>query len=135
MQIEFIQFEFGIFKEICLNKYFYIDITISEFSYFRFKKEKDERTEKRQEAERKALAEQAAKADRDAAERSTIARLQFRLPDGRSRTNQFPADSTLGMLFIFNVRMIESLVNLQMYIILIFNNQRETILLKSIFLI
>jgi len=65
----------------------------------RFKKEKDERTEKRQEAERKALAEQAAKADRDAAERSTIARLQFRLPDGRSRTNQFPADSTLDEVY------------------------------------
>ena len=63
---------------------------------FRFKKEKDEREEQRKEAERKTLAEQAAKADRDAAQRSTISRLQFRLPDGRSRTHEFLADSTLG---------------------------------------
>jgi len=65
----------------------------------RFKKEKDEREEQRKEAERKTLAEQAAKADRDAAQRSTISRLQFRLPDGRSRTHEFSADSSLDEVY------------------------------------
>jgi len=65
----------------------------------RYKREKDEREELRKEKEREALAEQAARADRDAAERSTISRIQFRLPDGRSRTQQFPAESQLDEVY------------------------------------
>eukprot|EP00088_Acartia_fossae_P037646 TRINITY_DN3884_c0_g1_i3.p1 TRINITY_DN3884_c0_g1~~TRINITY_DN3884_c0_g1_i3.p1 ORF type:complete len:503 (+),score=139.90 TRINITY_DN3884_c0_g1_i3:34-1509(+) len=65
----------------------------------KFQREKDEREERRKEKERQELAEQAAKADREAAERSTVARLQFRLPDGSSRTHHFPADTTLDEVY------------------------------------
>ncbi len=86
----------------CFSKNSLLDIDI--LLCFRFKKEKDEREEQRKEAERKTLAEQVAKADRDAAQRSTISRLQFRLPDGRSRTHLFSADSSLGTGFKLNDR-------------------------------
>merc|ERR1719427_164114 len=74
----------------------------------KFKREKDEREERRKEKEREALAEQAARADRDAAERSTVSRIQFRLPDGRSRTQQFPAESQLDEVYTWVTTSLDS---------------------------
>jgi len=63
--------------------------------------EKKANEEKRVEKEKEMLAQQAALAEITAAERATIARLQFRLPDGRSQTKQFPAETTLSSVYDF----------------------------------
>lgn len=63
--------------------------------------QKKESDEKRKEAERANLAASAAAAELSAAERASVARIQFRLPDGRNQTKQFPADSSLSELYTF----------------------------------
>jgi len=65
----------------------------------KFNKEKAASDERRKEKEKKQLAEQAARAEIDAANRSSVARLQFRLPDGRSQTHQFPADTPISEVY------------------------------------
>lgn len=61
--------------------------------------EKVEVERKRAEKEKENLAAAAAAAEVTAAERASIARIQFRLPDGRNMTKQFPADSPLEELY------------------------------------
>jgi len=63
--------------------------------------EKKEADERKKEAERASLAATAAAAEVTAAERASVARIQFRLPDGRNQTKQFPADSPLSELYTF----------------------------------
>jgi len=63
--------------------------------------EKKAAEEKRKEKERDALAAQAALAEKTASERATVARIQFRLPDGSSQTKQFPAESSLSEVYDF----------------------------------
>jgi len=57
--------------------------------------------EHKKEVERENLAKAAAAAEISAAERASIARIQFRLPDGRSQTKQFPSDSPLSEVYNF----------------------------------
>lgn len=61
--------------------------------------EKEADALKRKEQERKFLVEKAAQAEKAVIERSQTARLQFRLPDGRHQTKQFPADSPLSAVY------------------------------------
>merc|ERR1712098_971748 len=63
--------------------------------------EKKAAEEKRKEKEKDALAAQAALAEKTASERATVARIQFRLPDGSSQTKQFPAESPLSEVYEF----------------------------------
>jgi len=63
--------------------------------------EKKANDEKRKENEKVALAAQAALAEKTASERATVARIQFRLPDGRSQTKQFPAETPLSEVYEF----------------------------------
>jgi len=63
--------------------------------------EKKAAEEKRKEKEKDALAAQAALAEKTASERATVARIQFRLPDGSSQTKQFPAESSLSEVYDF----------------------------------
>jgi len=65
----------------------------------KFDAEKEADALKRKEQERKNLAEKAAQAEKAVIERSQTARLQFRLPDGRHQTKQFPADSPLSAVY------------------------------------
>jgi len=67
----------------------------------KFDAEKKARDEERKEKEKVALAERAALAEKTASERATIARIQFRLPDGSSQTQQFPAEAPLSALYDF----------------------------------
>jgi len=67
----------------------------------KFDAEKKAAEEKRKEKEKDALAAQAALAEKTASERATVARLQFRLPDGSSQTKQFPAESSLSEVYDF----------------------------------
>lgn len=57
--------------------------------------------EKKKEIEKENLIKLAAAAEVSAAERASIARIQFRLPDGRSQTHQFPADSPLSEVYSY----------------------------------
>jgi len=63
--------------------------------------EKKAAEELRKEKEKDALAAQAALAEKTASERATVARIQFRLPDGSSQTKQFPAESSLSEIYEF----------------------------------
>jgi len=63
--------------------------------------EKKEVDEKKKEIERKNLAAAAAAAEISAAARASVSRLQFRLPDGRAQTKQFPADTSLAEVYTF----------------------------------
>ena len=63
--------------------------------------EKKAAEEMRKEKEKDALAAQAALAEKTASERATVARIQFRLPDGSSQTKQFPAESSLSEVYEF----------------------------------
>lgn len=63
--------------------------------------EKKEAEDRKKEVERASLAAAAAAAEVTAAERASVARIQFRLPDGRNQTKQFPADSPLSELYTF----------------------------------
>lgn len=65
----------------------------------KFNSEKKEREEQLGQAQQKKLMEEAQKAEQMAAERGTIARVQFRLHDGSSHTTKFPADETLAELY------------------------------------
>jgi len=67
----------------------------------KFQAEKVAAEENRREKEKEALAAQAAQAEIRAAERATTARIQFRLPDGSSQTQHFPADTGLSELYTF----------------------------------
>lgn len=67
----------------------------------KFQAERAAAEETRREREREALAAQAEQAEIRAAERATTARIQFRLPDGSSQTQHFPADSALSELYSF----------------------------------
>merc|ERR1712059_159549 len=57
--------------------------------------------EKKKEIERKNLAAAAAAAEISAAARASVSRLQFRLPDGRAQTKQFPADTSWAEVYTF----------------------------------
>merc|ERR1719427_1156704 len=63
--------------------------------------EKKANDEKRKENERATLAAQAALAEQTAADRAKVARIQFRLPDGRCQTHQFPAETPLSGVYDF----------------------------------
>jgi len=65
----------------------------------KFNKEKLEREEKRKEQEKQKLAEEAKKAEQLAAERSTVARIQFKLPNGVSQNHRFDPEDTIGDLY------------------------------------
>lgn len=61
----------------------------------KFQQEKARELEALKEKENAVLRAEQERADREAALRSTLAHLQFRLPSGSSVTHQFPADATL----------------------------------------
>jgi len=63
--------------------------------------EKKVSEEKKKEADKKKLEEAAAEAEASAIARATISRLQFRLPDGRNQTKQFPAETSLSEVYSF----------------------------------
>ena len=65
----------------------------------KFDLQKQQDLEERKQKERAILEEQSAQAERLAAERSTLARVQFRLPEGGTRTNAFPADAPLSDVY------------------------------------
>jgi len=65
----------------------------------KFSQEKLEREEKRKEQEKQKLAEEARKAEQIAAERSTVARIQFKLPNGVSQNHKFDPENTIGDLY------------------------------------
>jgi len=67
----------------------------------KYDEEKAAADERRAEAERANLAAAAAAAQVSAAERASVARIQFRLPDGRNQTKQFPAETPLSELYTF----------------------------------
>merc|ERR1719328_1041137 len=67
----------------------------------KFQAEKQVADEQRKEKEKQALAAAAEQAEKLAADRATTARIQFRLPDGSSQTQHFPADSPLSELYTF----------------------------------
>jgi len=55
--------------------------------------------EERKQKEKAALEEQSEQAEKLAAARSTLARVQFRLPEGGTRINAFPADAPLSDVY------------------------------------
>lgn len=67
----------------------------------RFEAQRLEEQADKDEREREALVKKAAEAEALAAARSTIARIQFRLPDGRNSTKQFPANAPLSDVYKF----------------------------------
>ena len=67
----------------------------------KFDVQKQQELDERREREKKALEEQVLQAERLAAARSTMARVQFRLPDGGARTHAFSADSPLSEVYGF----------------------------------
>jgi len=67
----------------------------------KYDEEKVAADERKAEAERANLAAAAAAAQVSAAERASVARIQFRLPDGRNQTKQFPAETPLSSLYDF----------------------------------
>merc|ERR1712037_431193 len=67
----------------------------------KYDEEKAAADERKAEAERANLAAAAAAAQVSAAERASVARIQFRLPDGRTQTKQFPAETPLSSLYDF----------------------------------
>lgn len=67
----------------------------------RFNREKAAEEEKRAERMRRELQQRSEMADQAAADRSSVSRVQFRLPDGRSQTHQFPADAPLGSVYSY----------------------------------
>jgi len=69
----------------------------------KYDEEKAAVDERKAEAERANLAAAAAAAQVSAAERASVARIQFRLPDGRNQTKQFPAETPLSELYTFVV--------------------------------
>ena len=65
----------------------------------KFDLQKQQDIEEKKRKERAILEEQSAQAERLAAARSTLARVQFRLPEGGTRTNAFPADAPLADVY------------------------------------
>lgn len=67
----------------------------------KYKKEKDERDEKMKEKQRQKLVAEAEKAEKMAAERASVARIQFRLPNGVTQNHRFDPEQTIGDLYTF----------------------------------
>ena len=65
----------------------------------KFDVQKHQELEEKKKQEKASLEEKAAHAERLAAARSTLARIQFRLPEGGTRTNAFPADAPLADVY------------------------------------
>lgn len=65
----------------------------------KFDIQKQQELEEKRQREKSALAEQSAQAEKLAAARSTLARVQFRLPEGGARTNAFSADAPLSDIY------------------------------------
>jgi len=65
----------------------------------KFNKEKLEREEKRKDQEMQKLAEEAKKAEQLAIERSSVALIQFKLPNGVSQIHRFDPADTIGGLY------------------------------------
>merc|ERR1739846_218175 len=65
----------------------------------KFDVQKQQEFEEKKKQEKASLEEKAAHAERLAAARSTLARIQFRLPEGGTRTNAFPADAPLADVY------------------------------------
>jgi len=65
----------------------------------KFNKEKLEREEKRKDQEMQKLAEEAKKAEQVAIERSSVARIQFKLPNGVSQIHRFDPENTIDDLY------------------------------------
>ncbi|BFZ22549.1 hypothetical protein BsWGS_25588 [Bradybaena similaris] len=80
----------------------------------RFNKEKDEKTKLAEEAKKKKLLEQQAALAEEQARKSDTARIQFRMPDGSSVTQQFPATETFAAVQQFITQHIGSPVTLSM---------------------
>jgi len=74
----------------------------------RFNQLQQEEADKRNEREGERKVEAAAAAERLAAQRSTAARVQFRLPDGRSQTRSFDAGAPLSDVYNFVADEIET---------------------------
>jgi len=74
----------------------------------RFNQLQQEEADKRNEREAERKAEAAAEAERLAAQRSTAARVQFRLPDGRSQTRSFDAGAPLSDVYNYVADEIET---------------------------
>jgi len=62
---------------------------------------KEEELQKKKETEAKAMEEAARLADQERVASSNVARVQFRLPDGRSKTTRFEPDDKLECLYAF----------------------------------
>merc|ERR1711983_768297 len=73
----------------------------------KFNKEKSEREEKRKELEKQKLAEEARKAEERAAERSTIARIQFRMANGVTQNHKFSPEQTIGDLYQYVIDQVD----------------------------
>ena len=67
----------------------------------KFSAEKEAARKAKEEKERAALAAAAKRAEEEIAARSSKARIQFRLPDGRSQTKQFDPDEPLSVIYDF----------------------------------
>jgi len=67
----------------------------------KYDSEKKDAEERKKEIERKNLEAAAAQADASAAARASVARLQFRLPNGMNQTRQFPADAPLSEVYSY----------------------------------
>jgi len=67
----------------------------------KFNQLQQEEDERRKQRELEKQQQAAAEAERLAAARSTTARVQFRLPDGRSQTRSFEADAPLSDVYAF----------------------------------
>ncbi|CAG5122162.1 unnamed protein product [Candidula unifasciata] len=78
----------------------------------RFNKEKDEKTKLAEEAKKKKLQEQQAALAEEQARRSDTARIQFRMPDGSSVTQQFSATDTFASVHQFITQHVGSPVTL-----------------------
>jgi len=74
----------------------------------RFNREKNERDEKRKELEKEKLIEEARKAEQLLRERSTVARIQFKLPNGVSKMNKFEPEDTIDDLYTYVMNEIEN---------------------------
>ena len=74
----------------------------------KFNREKSERDEKRKELERQKLAEEAKKAEERAAERASVARIQFRLANGATQNHKFSPEDTIGDLYQYVIDHIDT---------------------------
>lgn len=73
----------------------------------KYQKEKAQEEQRKRERETQRLLEQQQRAAQEAAARSQVSRIQFRLPDGSSATHTFDADSTLQDLHNYVVETVQ----------------------------